>query len=979
MRDNLSLAFYVPGMPFDGDTPYKASLGGSETAGWAMARELAKLGHKVKIFTNLPERTGLFEEVHYLPANQWQAFATSTQHDISIVQRMPEAMMAHLESKFNLIWCHDLALGRSANQFRSVMWNIDKVLVVSDFMRKNYEDRYDLPAETIEVTRNGIYLEDFPAVTYRRNRKRLIYAARPERGLDVMFDKILPKLIERYGDIELNLYGYNNPVDQMQPFYQQISQKAAPFGDRVMFRGYLPKRELYAEYVQSGIYVYPSPSPKMPGFAEVSCISVMEAQAAGLPVVASARGALPETLGAGAGALISRDSMSEEYAAAFCDAVSNYLDNEDAYNAASRAGREHAKSLSWRNVALQWESMFERLFKEGNQDRTRLAYHFYRRTDIFAAKKALEGEDNELANRLRDKITAEYAFTESPEAFKEHYLAGGRETTERLNKYDISVHNLETTEEFRFLVIEQELAKLPEGTRILDYGCGHGWSSVYLHNKSGHAFTGVDIDAGAVDFARRIADAHANNPNLLTFIEGDINDVQEGDELPWGAPFDALICSEVLEHCVDPVATIAKLERLVKPGGRIFLTVPYGPSEYGTHNWEHFRNHLWEFDSHDLYDIFDAKKELNITATRIYPNDKIGEMIGFYFLRYNADGKPYGQINWDRKLRLQRPRQTLSAILMAGKECEDTLRWCLKSLRWVADEIVIADTGMSDEVRRLALEAHARIVPSVDPTEYGFEAPRNDGLDAAKTDWVLWIDTDERLVDPVSITKYLRQSMWTGMAIRQHHFAVDTGFQPDMPVRLFRKDEWKGKRMRFYGYIHEHPEFELNEGPGPVLIIADVNIAHIGYLAESGRRVKFVRNRPLLLKDMEVYPDRLLQKHFIMRDNMLLNMYQAQQNGNQIDDEMRARARENVELYRKHFLGKVKYTHVDTLQYYTEALRTLGEGVDVGYTISVARDGQGDHINGVGTVARFTTVEEAVAELSQVLKNKMEPLQTGEW
>ena len=49
------IAFFVPGMPFDGSTLTHSSLGGSETAALCMARELAALKHSVKVFSNCPD------------------------------------------------------------------------------------------------------------------------------------------------------------------------------------------------------------------------------------------------------------------------------------------------------------------------------------------------------------------------------------------------------------------------------------------------------------------------------------------------------------------------------------------------------------------------------------------------------------------------------------------------------------------------------------------------------------------------------------------------------------------------------------------------------------------------------------------------------------------------------------------------------------------------------------------------------------
>jgi len=980
MKYTYDISMLVPGMPFDGDSLETGSLGGSETSAICLGRELQKIGHRVKIFSNC-NKPGVFDGVYYYPIDQWSAFVLSTPHDVAIFERTPDMLQVRTCAKLNILHVHDLALGRQADPFRAVMWNADSVFAVSEFMRQQYCKVYGLPKKFVWKTRNGLDLFRFPEIdNEKRHRNRLVYAARPERGLDVLLE-IFPKILEREPSVELALFGYHNPVDHMKEFYSQLSQRTSSFGDKVRFVGELSKSALYQQYVEAGIYAYPTPSPLMKDFNEVSCISCLEAQAAGMPIVTSKRGALVETVDPGAGILLEGDPSSEEYQEKFVDAIISYMHDDKLYDAASEAGQRKARKLGWDGVAKDWTKKFDRMIEELNDDPVRLAHHFYWRSDIFAAKKALKGQTSPSAKRLRHKISEEYAFIKSRDIFEEHYRKGGENTDTRLSGIPVEEHDFKTTSEKRFHILVKYLTDHPELENILEFGCGHGWSSIYLHNQLGRKWTGVDIDPGAIKWARIFTKEHANHPEDLEFVQGS-HDVDLGDRVP----FDCVILSEVLEHCIDPYKTIEAVEKMVKPGGIVIVTVPYGPSEYGTSNWEKFRNHLWEFDVHDLQDMFGKKHEMNLFAVSMFPNSKTGDMLGFHIINYRADQEPVGRIDWDRKLWLQRPRLTTSASIIAGPNCEDTLLWCLNSIKWIVDEIVLADTGLSPLARSMAESVGVRFVENAsNPTVVGFEVPRNESLDKCSMDLVLWIDTDEKLLGGEFLTKYYRKCIWDGWSIRQHHFTVDTSWKPDLPVRLFTRGPVKGKEIRYIGKIHEHPERGLNKGPGDVLILPDVHIAHVGYLNEVTRRARFLRNTPLLELDKKAYPDRLLQKHFIMRDNMLMNMYEHQLNGGRITDSMRKRAEEVIDLYRNNFLGKKKYAFVDGLEYYTEALRQLGQGIDVAFNLAAGRDGVGDDVmngtpfSGGPVVARFADVNEASAELVYRMREKMNPLTKEGW
>src|SRR5579872_564844 len=86
------------------------------------------------------------------------------------------------------------------------------------------------------------------------------------------------------------------------------------------------------------------------------------------------------------------------------------------------------------------------------------------------------------------------------------------------------------------------------------------------------------------------------------------------------------------------------------------------------------------------------------------------------------------------------PTVGLSMIVKNGAH---TLRPCLESARGIVSQIVIADTGSSDETVQIAQECGAEVL-SV-PWEDHFANARNAALARMKTDWVLVLDADEEL------------------------------------------------------------------------------------------------------------------------------------------------------------------------------------------------------------------------------------------
>jgi glycosyltransferase involved in cell wall biosynthesis len=122
------------------------------------------------------------------------------------------------------------------------------------------------------------------------------------------------------------------------PHRKKLEQQFA--GMPVSFLGFLHGEELAGAYASSDIFV-------MPSRTETLGLVVLEAMSAGLPVVASRAGGIPEMIqDGGTGYLF--DTQAEAVAA-----IGGLLESQDKRCAIGRAAREHASRTSWRSATIQ--------------------------------------------------------------------------------------------------------------------------------------------------------------------------------------------------------------------------------------------------------------------------------------------------------------------------------------------------------------------------------------------------------------------------------------------------------------------------------------------------------------------------------------------------------------------------------------------------------------------------------------------------
>lgn len=111
----------------------------------------------------------------------------------------------------------------------------------------------------------------------------------------------------------------------------------------------------------------------------------------------------------------------------------------------------------------------------------------------------------------------------------------------------------------------QLMRLIPSGARVLELGCATGYLSGYMEQALGCQVIGMEMHPPSVEIARTrctaVYQADLDAPCIL-------------DQAAEHGPFDVLLAAAVLEHLKYPERLLCDAKPLLKPGGRIIVSLP---------------------------------------------------------------------------------------------------------------------------------------------------------------------------------------------------------------------------------------------------------------------------------------------------------------------------------------------------------------------------------------------------------------------
>ena len=118
----------------------------------------------------------------------------------------------------------------------------------------------------------------------------------------------------------------------------------------------------------------------------------------------------------------------------------------------------------------------------------------------------------------------------------------------------------------RYLWIEDQLKKLPAGTRLLDAGAGEQKFKKYCSHLNYVSQDFAQYDPSKLEHGLQMEKWDYTGLDIVS----DIINIPEPDQ-----SFDSIMCIEVIEHIPDPAKVFPEFSRLLKPGGTLILTAPF--------------------------------------------------------------------------------------------------------------------------------------------------------------------------------------------------------------------------------------------------------------------------------------------------------------------------------------------------------------------------------------------------------------------
>lgn len=254
------------------------------------------------------------------------------------------------------IYWNQLSYDQNAVQFLTDSNNVEKInhfVFVSNWQSEYFRKMFNIPGYKTSVIKNAcIGLDKRPSG--KRDKVRLCYTSTPWRGLDVLLKawKILdPQDCELHIFSSTKIYGKDFAISAAGNYQDLFDECQNTPG--IVYRDFTTNEELRKELPTFDILAYPNT------FEETSCIAVIEALSAGLRVVTSNIGALPETTEGWARMypyLMDKDKHAEVFASILKDEIQK-IKNGNLDNQLDLQKQVYAPRWSWDERINDWANL----------------------------------------------------------------------------------------------------------------------------------------------------------------------------------------------------------------------------------------------------------------------------------------------------------------------------------------------------------------------------------------------------------------------------------------------------------------------------------------------------------------------------------------------------------------------------------------------------------------------------------------------
>lgn len=148
---------------------------------------------------------------------------------------------------------------------------------------------------------------------------------------------------------------------------------------------------------------------------------------------------------------------------------------------------------------------------------------------------------------------------------------------------------------------------------------------------------------------------------------------------------------------------------------------------------------------------------------------------------------------------------SISALIIAKNE-ETMIGNCIATLSW-CKEVIVIDDGSTDTTRDIAENLGAHVISF---KHSSFSRLREEALKRAKSDWVFYVDADERVTPTLAkeIQVMIETSDASAFRVQRENIYFGKrfqagGWQDDWVERVFKKDALEG----WFGEVHESPRY----------------------------------------------------------------------------------------------------------------------------------------------------------------------------